>query len=108
MSVIEIYDPAMCCSTGVCGTDLDPALARVASMEKWLRNNGHEVKRYNLSQDPFSFAMNPKVKAVMEQARDQDSGLPVVLVDGEIVRQGGYPDRAELAEIQGLSLEEAS
>ncbi len=29
MSVIEIFDPAMCCSTGVCGPSIDTELMRV-------------------------------------------------------------------------------
>ncbi len=26
MKALEVFDPAMCCSTGVCGVDVDPLL----------------------------------------------------------------------------------
>ena len=32
MKKIEIFDPAMCCSTGVCGPGVDPELLRMATM----------------------------------------------------------------------------
>ncbi len=31
MTTIEVFDPAMCCSTGVCGPQVDPDLARFAA-----------------------------------------------------------------------------
>jgi hypothetical protein len=31
MSKVEIFDPALCCSTGVCGPSVDPELVRVAT-----------------------------------------------------------------------------
>lgn len=39
MSVkIEIFDPALCCSTGVCGPSVDPALIQVANAIEQLKN----------------------------------------------------------------------
>ena len=32
MSKLEIFDPAMCCSTGVCGPSVDPELLRVSTI----------------------------------------------------------------------------
>ena len=32
------FDPAMCCSTGVCGVDVDPVLAQFAADLKWVEN----------------------------------------------------------------------
>jgi len=29
---IDVYDPAMCCSTGVCGPDVDDSLTDFAKM----------------------------------------------------------------------------
>ncbi|MDH3390414.1 MAG: arsenic metallochaperone ArsD family protein, partial [Desulfobulbaceae bacterium] len=31
MSGIEIYDPPMCCPTGVCGPNVDPELVQFAA-----------------------------------------------------------------------------
>ncbi len=30
MKKIEIFDPAMCCPTGLCGTNINPELMRIA------------------------------------------------------------------------------
>jgi hypothetical protein len=32
-----VFDPAMCCSTGVCGPSVDPELARFAADLDWLK-----------------------------------------------------------------------
>jgi hypothetical protein len=31
MKTLEIFDPAMCCATGVCGVDVDPVPARIVA-----------------------------------------------------------------------------
>ncbi|MEX2621006.1 MAG: arsenic metallochaperone ArsD family protein, partial [Egibacteraceae bacterium] len=56
MVTVEVFDPAMCCSTGVCGPSVDPALARFASDLDWLGEQGAQVRRYNLGQEPGAFA----------------------------------------------------
>ena len=57
MSVtIRVFDPAMCCSTGVCGPSVDPELARFAADLDWLKKQGVTVERFNLSQQPAAFA----------------------------------------------------
>ena len=33
MKKIEIFDPAMCCPTGLCGTNINPELMRIAVEE---------------------------------------------------------------------------
>ena len=55
MGKMEIYDPAMCCSTGVCGPSVNPELIRVASVIENLKKNGITVNRYNLSSNPQAF-----------------------------------------------------
>lgn len=52
MTKLEVYDPAMCCSTGVCGPDVDPALVAFAADLKWVAEQGVEVQRYNLGTEP--------------------------------------------------------
>ena len=37
MSTIRVFDPAMCCSTGICGPAIDPQLARFAADLSWLK-----------------------------------------------------------------------
>ena len=100
MSKIQVFDPPMCCSTGVCGPEVDPALVRFASDLEWLKENGVEVERFNLSQEPAAFVGNP---VVAQAIRAQDGGLPLLLVDGKIVAQGSYPAREVLAELAGVA-----
>jgi hypothetical protein len=100
MPKLAIYDPAMCCSTGVCGPVVDPALPRIAADLDWIRRQGVEVERHNLAQQPQAFASNPTVTAALRE--HGNDCLPLVLVDGEVVSRGTYPDRAELARLAGL------
>ena len=98
---LEIYDPAMCCSTGVCGPQVDPVLVRFAADVKWLQGQGVDVRRFNLSQNPAAFVENDLVKAVLMEK--EESGLPVFLVDGKVVASGQYPERAQLGALCGLA-----
>ncbi len=94
MSRIEVFDPPMCCSTGVCGPAVDPTLTRFAADVEWLRGQGVGVDRFNLAQQPAAFIGNPVVKRAL--AESSRTCLPLILVDGEIVFQGACPSREEL------------
>ena len=94
MKTLEIFDPAMCCSTGVCGVEVDPVLAQFAADLKWVEGQGISVARHNLGQEPQAFAANPAVVKEMEAGMDR---LPVLAVDGHIVMTGVYPSRQQLA-----------
>jgi len=96
---VSVYDPAMCCSTGVCGPSVDPKLAAFAADLDWLKSKGVEVERFNLAQQPQAFAEKALVAAELQ--KDADC-LPLVLVDDAIVARGFYPDRAALAKLCGL------
>jgi len=100
MKKLEVFDPAMCCSTGVCGVDVDPVLAQFAADLKWLEEQGVVVQRHNLGQEPQAFADNPAVVKEMEAGMDR---LPILAVDGRIVATGMYPSRAQLAQKLGMS-----
>jgi AhpD family alkylhydroperoxidase len=100
MPIVEVFDPPMCCSTGVCGADPDAQLARFSADLDWLRRQGVEVRRYNLAKEPALFAANADVKRVIDET-DGD-GLPVFVVDGKVMGHGSYPERAELARWVGL------
>lgn len=97
---IDVYDPAMCCSTGVCGPSVDPALATFAGDLDWLGERGVEVRRYNLGQEPGAFATNDHVRQLLET--EGERGLPAVFVDGEVRSSGRFPTRDELAGWAGL------
>ena len=90
MRTIQIYDPAMCCSSGVCGPDIDPILPQVAAFLHQLKEHGVQVERYNLSQQPLSFVQNPQVKSLLQS--EGVEALPLFFIDGELVLKGSYPD----------------
>ena len=95
MKSVQVYDKPMCCSTGVCGPEVDPVLPTFAADLEWLKSQGHNVDRYNLAQQPQAFIDN---KAIHHLLSTTGTGcLPVVLVDGAIVSQSTYPSRDELA-----------
>ncbi|MHB9146032.1 MAG: arsenite efflux transporter metallochaperone ArsD [Symbiobacteriia bacterium] len=98
---IEIFEPAMCCSTGVCGANVDPALVHFASDFEWLQNQGVDALRINLSQEPQAFFDNWLVRDLLHQVGTRC--LPLVLVDGKIAFQSAYPTRSELAAAVGLN-----
>lgn len=96
MKKIEIFDPAMCCSTGVCGPVVDPDLTRIASAVYSLEKKGFNITRYNLTNDPSAFVENQVVNQVLVEKGPES--LPLVLVDGEVVKVAEYPTNEELAE----------
>ncbi len=55
MKKLEVFDPAMCCSTGVCGVDVDPALVQFAADLAWVGEHEISVERHNLGQAPQAF-----------------------------------------------------
>ncbi|AGK53510.1 arsenite efflux transporter metallochaperone ArsD [Bacillus sp. 1NLA3E] len=104
MTKVEIFDPAMCCSTGVCGPSVDPELARVAAAIYSLGKKGFDIKRYQLTNDPDKFAENKEINRVFIEKGP--NALPVVLVNDQVVKEGSYPSNEEFAEWFEVSLEE--
>jgi hypothetical protein len=100
MKSLEVFDPAMCCATGVCGVDVDPVLAQFAADLQWVAAQGVTVSRHNLGQEPAVFAANADVVKEMEGGMER---LPIVRIDGRIVTTGLYPSRAQLAQKLGLN-----
>jgi hypothetical protein len=103
MKKLEVFDPPMCCSTGVCGPVVDPVLARFAADLHWLVNQGIAVERFNLSQQPQAFAASETVKSALREQGNKC--LPLLLLNGAVVSQGAYPTRPDLARIAGLEFD---
>jgi hypothetical protein len=101
MISVRVFDPAMCCSTGICGPSIDPQLARFAADLDWLKSQGVSVERFNLAQQPAAFAVDAAVKAALEAKGE--AGLPLVKVNGEVKSVGVYPSRNELAAWSSLT-----
>lgn len=103
MTKLTVYDPAMCCSTGICGPDIDAHLIEFAADLDWLAENGVDVKRINLSQEPALFADNSAVKEVLEKSGVE--GLPVIMFGEEFQTAGEYPAREKLAKMVGIDFQ---
>jgi len=97
---LQVYDPAMCCTTGVCGPAVDPALVRFAADLTWLSAQGIAVARYNLAQNPAAYVENEAVKDVL--IAQGEAGLPVIVLAGKVVATARYPSREELMRLCGL------
>jgi len=98
---VEVFDPPLCCPTGVCGPSVDPELTRISADLNWLAQQGVVVERFNLAHQPQAFLANAEVAALLREAGD--GALPLVLCQGEIVATGRYPSREVLAGAAGLS-----
>jgi len=99
MKKLDIYDPALCCSTGVCGPSPDAQLTAFASAVSTLKDR-LEVNRYNLAQQPGAFADSPVVNQVLQD--EGPDALPIVLIDGKLVMKGIYPTGEQLAQLLGI------
>lgn len=102
MRKIEIFDPALCCPTGLCGPNINPELMRIAAAVEALKRQGVDIERYNLRDVPQRYVDNLVVNQYL-----QDKGaeaLPVILVDGIIEVEGRYPSNQQLTEWTGVDL----
>ena len=100
MTKLNIFEPAMCCETGVCGVDADTVLINFTADTEWLRKQGVEVQRFNLAQEPAAFISDPVVKAEINE--HGETCLPLLMLDGAVVSRGNYLDRAQLQTLTGL------
>ncbi len=100
MKKLQVFDPALCCSSGVCGVEVDQKLVAFAADVDWAKKNGAQIERFNLAQQPMEFAGNDIVKGLLQ--RSGEGALPVTLLDGELALAGRYPSRDELARWTGL------
>lgn len=101
MTNIQVFDPALCCSSGVCGTDVDQKLVDFSADVDWAKQQGAQIERFNLAQQPMAFADNAAVKDLLQQ--HGEAALPVILVDSQVSLSGSYPSRDVLAAWLGLS-----
>ena len=91
---VEIFDPPMCCPTGMCGPTIDQTLLDLNEMVMTLESKGISVARYQMTSHPNAFLCNAEVmKIVREQ---QMAALPIVAVRGKVIKVGGYPTQAEV------------
>ena len=105
MPAVRVYEPALCCNTGVCGPDVDQALIDFTADLDHLSQRGADIARHNLANDPQAFAHDETVRAFLQVAGSE--GLPLTTVDGVTVMTGTYPTREQLLRFAGLTGEPA-
>jgi chaperonin GroEL (HSP60 family) len=94
MKKMSIYEPALCCDTGICGVSVDPELIRISTVLNALKKNGVAIDRFNLNSAPMAFVNNKVINNyINEKGVD---GLPAVMLDDEIIITGRYPSNEEI------------
>jgi hypothetical protein len=106
MSTIQIFDKPQCCSSGVCGPEVDPALGTFAADMRWLDRQGVQVQRINPAHQPALFAANEHVRE--ELKHHGNACLPVIVVNDAVVSRGVFPSRSQLASWTGITLDSHS
>lgn len=102
MKKLQIFEPAMCCSTGLCGVGVDPELLRISTVLNSMQKNGIQVERYNLTNSPQEFINNKNVNELIK-AKGVDI-LPLAVLDGEIVITGRYPKNVEFVQFLNIPM----
>ncbi len=91
---IEIYDPVMCCSTGLCGPVVDPVLIKVNDAVLALKKQGIEVERFNPAHQTKDFMANKDVSDLLHKSGKKI--LPITIVNGSVIKTGAYPSYEDL------------
>jgi chaperonin GroEL (HSP60 family) len=102
MKKMQIFEPAMCCSTGLCGVGVDPELLRISTVLNSLKKNGINIERYNLSNAPHEF-INCKAVNQLISGKGVDK-LPVTVLDDEIIITGRYPTNEEFVKLLNIPM----
>lgn len=91
---IEIFDPPLCCPTGLCGPVLDTTLVDLSEAVLALQSDGWTVVRYMMTVNPQAFMQNSDVYELIREG--QLDALPITVVRGRVVKTATYPSLAEL------------
>lgn len=100
MASIRVYDPAQCCSTGVCGPDADDAIAQFSGALEKARKSGVTIDRFTLGHQPGEYVKNATVKSLLDS--EGVDCLPIVFVGDDVLSKGDYPSRTELLASVGI------
>ena len=93
---IEIFDPLLCCPTGICGPTVDQTLINVNEMIASLQKEGVQIERYQMTSHPHAFLDNPEVMKLIQEK--QMAALPITVSGGRVLKFGAYPTLAEVRE----------
>jgi hypothetical protein len=97
MKKMIIFEPAMCCSTGICGPGVDPDLLRVSTVINNINKKAVIIERYNLTNNPQIFVDNSIINKLLNS--DGVEILPVTIVDSKIVKTKTYPTNEEFCKL---------
>jgi hypothetical protein len=101
---VRVFEPALCCNTGVCGPDMaadsDDSLVVFTADMAFVKSQNGDIERHNMANDPMAFVTSETAKAFLEVAGSD--GLPLTTVDGVTVMTGKYPTREQLLKFAGL------
>lgn len=100
MKKMQIFEPAMCCDTGLCGVGVDPELLRISTVLNSLSKNGVTVERFNLSSAPQVFVTNTVVNNFVREKGVEE--LPLITLNGEIIMTGRYPTNDEFVTLLNI------
>ncbi|MDZ7634369.1 MAG: arsenite efflux transporter metallochaperone ArsD [Bacteroidales bacterium] len=92
---IEIFEPSLCCPTGLCGPEPDKSLIDLQNTIQILGKASVKVNRYAINQAPSEFMRNAEVRDFIIKSGPGE--LPVTLLDGKIIKTGNYASLDELA-----------
>lgn len=104
MIKMEIFEPAMCCSTGVCGPSVNPQLLRITTVVNNLKKKGIIIQRYNLNNNPKEFVANKEINKLIKSNGIEI--LPITVLEGEIVQTKNYPTNEEIAKYLDIKIED--
>lgn len=102
MSKMQIFDPAMCCATGICGPSVNPNLIRVNAIINNLKRQGIIVERYSINNNPQAFVDNSNINELIKE--HGISVLPITVVDGSVVKTNEYLTNEEFAKYLNVKI----
>ena len=94
-ATVEIFEPPMCCPTGLCGPVQDQTLLDLLETVRYMESAGVKVARYQPNTNPTAFTNRAEVMAAVRER--STAALPITVVNGRVVKSGSY---ASLEEIQ--------
>lgn len=103
MKKLQIFEPAMCCDTGLCGVGVDPELIRITTVIDTLKKKEIEIERYNLTSAPQVFVTNQTVNSLIKEKGVEI--LPISVLDDVILTTGRYPSNSEIAEALNIPVD---
>jgi hypothetical protein len=91
---IEIFDPPLCCPTGICGPTVDQTLISINEMIASLQKDGIQIERYQMTSHPHAFINNPEVMKLVQER--QMAALPITVISSKVIKTGAYPTLEEI------------